>query len=227
MFIPIPMKISKQSGSGSPPVANWILVALNIIAYFLVSPEYMWVGPGTGLLSLVTYAFAHADFTHLVFNMWYLWIFGNAVNRRIGNRYYVLTCLGTILAIGILGRVLSSGYLLGASGVVFAVLALTMLLMPSARVMLHYLAFFPLTILMGLFRKPKYGLYWFVRWGSYQFKALMLIVLFVILELSGFFWWGLNWTNLGHLLGFVCGIAAALLLPTRITMKYRMSAFTR
>ena len=220
MFFLIPMEIPSRANRGPVPVANWLLIAMNVFVYFLISPEHMWVGPGTGILSIFTYAFAHVDFFHLLFNMWYLWVFGNAVNRRIGNANYVLTCVGVILFVGILGRVLSSGYLLGASGVVYAVLAITLMLMPSARVVIHYLAIFPLTLLIGLFQRPKYGLFWFLRWGTLQWISIVLVALFVLLELLGILFWGLNWTSLGHLLGFVCGIAAVLMLPKRITMKY-------
>ena len=43
------------------------------------------------------YGFSHASFWHLLFNMWALWVFGNPVNRRLGNGYYLLAYLGTIV----------------------------------------------------------------------------------------------------------------------------------
>ena len=221
MFFPIPMEILNRANRGPVPVANGLFIVMNLLAYLLISPERMWVGSGTGILSIFTYAFAHADFYHLLFNMWYLWVFGNAVNRRIGNGNYVLTCVGVILFVGVLGRIFSSGYLLGASGVVYAVLAITLMLMPSRRVVIHYLAIFPLTLLIGLFQRPKYGLFWFLRWGTLHWQSMVLIAFFVVLEVFGILWGGLNWTNLGHLLGFVCGIASVLMLPERITMKYK------
>lgn len=220
MFFPIPMQMADET-RGSVPVANTVLIAINVLAYLLLTPANWMVGPGTGLLSLMSYGFVHAGWTHLLFNMWFLWVFGNAVNRRIGNTNYVWAYLGAILVIGILARLLSPGYLLGSSGGVFAVLAIAMLLLPAVRVEVHYLALFPLTLLIGLFRRPKYGLFWFVRWGTANLQALVLIVLFVALELFGFLWWGLNWTNLGHLLGFVYGVAVVLLLPGRVTMGRR------
>jgi hypothetical protein len=36
------------------------------------------------------------------------------------------------------------------------------------------------------------------------------------MQLMGLFW-GWNWTNLGHLFGFVCGFAFVLLLPDRVS----------
>lgn len=221
MFILIPMEISGSSSREPAPVANWLLMAVMTLSYLLIPPARLWVGPGTGFLSLVTYAFAHAGFFHFLFNIWYLWVFGNAVNQRIGNGNYVLICAGTILVVGILARVLSSGYLLGASGVVYAVLAAALLLLPSRRVVVHYLAIFPLTLLLGLFRIPKYPLFWFIRWGTLRWMSIVLIAFFLLLQLFGMLFWGLNWTNLGHLLGFACGVAGVLMLPQAVTMKYK------
>jgi hypothetical protein len=100
------------------------------------------------------------------------------------------------------------------------------LLLPSVRVELHYLAFFPLTLLIGLFSRPKYPLFWFIRWGTGAIRMLVLVGAFVLLEIFGFlvfgwYYWGLNWTNAAHLLGFGCGVAGVLLLPRRIAMGAR------
>ena len=46
-----------------------------------------------------------------------------------------------------------------------------------------------------------------------------------VLELWGLFWWGWNWTNLGHLIGLACGVGIVLMLPVNISMK-RRPAFT-
>ena len=51
-----------------------------------------------------------------------------------------------------------------------------------------------------------------------------LLVLVPFLELWGLFWSGWNWTNLGHLFGLFCGVAAVLMLPARITMRSRSRA---
>jgi hypothetical protein len=46
-----------------------------------------------------------------------------------------------------------------------------------------------------------------------------------MLEILGLFCWGWNWTNLGHLLGLVCGVAVVLLLPGSITMNKQRVAW--
>lgn len=221
MFIPIPMQINAEIRRGSVPVANWVMIAINVFVYLVFSPSTWWVGPGTMPWTILTYGFVHEDFLHLLFNMWWLWVFGNAVNRRIGNGYYVMTYLGTIVALGLIARLLSAGFVLGASGAVFAVVAVAAMLMPLVSVEVHYLAIFPVTLLISLFQWPKFWLFWFVRWGTATFSTLMLAVLVVafqlMLMLMWLLWGSLAWTNLGHLLGFVCGVAAVLLMPSRVT----------
>lgn len=220
MFFPIPMQIASapRFGARPQPMANVVLIVLNLLAYLLLSPLTWAVGPNSPSWTILTYGFVHAGWWHVLFNVWYLWVFGNPVNRRIGNGYYVATYFGTIILLGILGRLLLSGYSIGASGAVFAIIAMMGMLMPSARVEVHYLALFPVTVVMGLMKRPGYWLFWIVRWGTGQWMALVLCALYPFFELCAMLLGGLNWTNLGHLGGFVCGVGAVLLLPTSISM---------
>ena len=97
--------------------------------------------------------------------MWFLWLFGNPVNRRLGNRYYLLSYLGTILALGMFAWLFAPGLLLGSSGGIFAVMFLFMMLMPRAGVQVGYVALFPFSLLVGLFSRPKNWVFWFLRLG--------------------------------------------------------------
>jgi membrane associated rhomboid family serine protease len=156
--------------------------------------------------------------------MWVLWLFGNPVNRRLGNGFYLLAYLGTIVFLGLFARLFSSGPLLGASGAIFAVLLIFCMLMPSAVVQVGYVALLPITLLAGLIWRPKHWLYWFIRWDSFAARAWIGLLLVPILELWGLWTWGWNWTNLAHLIGLACGLAVVLLLPARITMGRRAHA---
>ena len=223
MFLPIPMQLSdnRRIGPQAPPVANVVLIVINVLAYLLLSPLNWAVGPNSAPWTILTYGFVHAGWWHVLFNVWYLWVFGNPVNRRIGNGYYLATYLGTIVLLGIFGRLILPGYSLGASGAVFAVIAMTGLLMPAARLELHYIALFPVTVLLGLLKPPKYWLFWIVRWGTTECRAIFLCVVYPLFEFAAMLWGGLSWTNLGHLAGFFCGVGAVLLLPKSISMGRR------
>lgn len=221
MLVVIPTRVHDGARQQKVPVANGLLVALNVMCFFL---GWQWhVGPGTGLLSMVGYGFSHASVTHLIFNMWVLLVFGNAVNRRLGNGYYLLTYLGTIVFLGIFGRMFSFDYLIGSSGGIFAVIAMFAMLLPSVLVEIGYIVVLPLTLLIGFFSRPSHWLFWLIRWDTCQLRGWWFILLVPIMQLMGLIWWSWNWTNLGHLVGFFCGIAAVLLLPAKISMRSRVN----
>jgi membrane associated rhomboid family serine protease len=86
-----------------------------------------------------TYMFVHADFTHILFNMFGLFMFGMPVERRIGSKEFLLFYLltGTLSGIFSLLSYYLSGtnvILVGASGAIYAVLFAFAVLYPSARI---------------------------------------------------------------------------------------------
>jgi membrane associated rhomboid family serine protease len=87
--------------------------------------------------TILTSLFLHAGFLHLLGNMWFLWIFGDNVEDRMGPlkfvAFYLLT--GTIGAVSqSLLMPGSPGPMIGASGAVAGVLGGYFLLFPRARV---------------------------------------------------------------------------------------------
>lgn len=222
MFIPIPVKLHDGREFHAIPVVNGILIVLNVLVFWLGWHPY--VGPGTGLFSILGYSFGHADVWHLAGNMIALLVFGTPVNRRIGNGWYLLVYLGTAMAIGLFVRLFVSGNLLGASGAIFAVIAIAVILMPSAIIDIAYFALFPMTVIIGLLQPPQHWVFWFIRWDKFSLRAWWGLFFVPLLEFWGLFSHGLNWTNLGHLFGLACGVAAVLMMPTQITMNRRWNA---
>ncbi|OHB70871.1 MAG: hypothetical protein A2V70_17740 [Planctomycetes bacterium RBG_13_63_9] len=89
------------------------------------------------LLSLVTCMFLHGGWLHLIGNMWFLWIFGNNVEDRLGMVVYlVLYLAGGLLASGChwATHMESIAPVIGASGAVAAVLGAYAITWPWARV---------------------------------------------------------------------------------------------
>ena len=97
--------------------------------------------------------------------------------------------------------------------------------MPASWIDVGYLAIFPFSLPFGVIKRPEHWVYWFIRWDHISICAVWAIALVPMLEFWGLFWWGWNWTNLGHLLGLMCGVAAVLLLPGEITMKNARAAW--
>jgi membrane associated rhomboid family serine protease len=223
MFFPVPLEMKLPEAKPLIPVANTVLIVVNVLVYLLGGCGA--VGSGTAMLTVVSYGFCHLGLWHLVLNMWVLWVFGNPVNRRLGNALYLAVYLGCLMAVGLFAKLFLPVGLIGSSGAVFAVIAIALILMPRAVVKTAYLAVFPITLPLGLLKRPKYGLNWFVNWGIVSVPALWCLVLIPLMEFLSFFWrafyYGWSWTPGAHLLGMFCGVAAVLILPNTITMRRR------
>jgi membrane associated rhomboid family serine protease len=221
MFFPVPLEFKCVGDRSRIPVANAALILINVLVY--LCGWYWPVGRGTSLASIFLYGFCHFGFWHLALNMWVLWVFGNPVNRRLGNGLYLLVYLGSLLAIGLFARLILPVGLVGASGAIFAVITIALVLMPAAVVEVAYLALFPLTLLFGLLKKPKYELNWLLSWGIVGVPAWWCLLLIPLMELLSVAWrwwtfgWISSWTPGAHLLGIVCGVVVVLMLPPRIT----------
>jgi len=141
---------------------------------------------------LFSYMFLHEGFTHILFNMFALWMFGVEVENTWGTRkfliYYFLCGLGGaashIILSGFLGA--EQGPLLGASGAIFGVLVAFGLMFPN-----RLIYFFPL-FFIGIPAK------WFV--GGY-----------IALEVYNIWSSSDNVSHLAHLGGAVTGILYMLI----------------
>jgi membrane associated rhomboid family serine protease len=95
-------------------------------------------GPRLGPATILTSMFLHGSFAHLLGNMWFLWLFGDNVEDRMGHlRFLVFYLLCGLGAAG-LHVALDPHSLVptvGASGAIAGVLGAYFLLFPRARVL--------------------------------------------------------------------------------------------
>lgn len=136
-----------------PPFVQRLIVA-NLAVFFaqtvfgeqLIVWFALWPGDPLGLLytpwTLLTYGFLHAGVTHLLFNMFALWMFGSDLERVWGAARLALGYFGGV-AIGGLAQVLvvvvfgsPDVPVIGASAGVFAMLAGYAIVFPNRIVML-------------------------------------------------------------------------------------------
>jgi membrane associated rhomboid family serine protease len=144
---------------------------------------------------LVTYAFLHADWLHLLTNMLFLWVFGDNVEDALGHwkflAFYIACAVLAALA-HLLFNLDGNGPLIGASGAVAGVMGAYTLLYPHARV-------FVLARIVWLIPLPVPAFWMLGFWIATQF--------FYVLVGSDqpVAWWA-------HIGGFVSGIALVALL---------------
>jgi membrane associated rhomboid family serine protease len=214
MLLPIRTSIKPRR----TPYANYALIAVNV-AIFLLSffphvdpigrnPEYLrhWANqfvldPRPGQLQLwqfVSYAFLHAGFMHIAGNMFFLYLFGNNVNDKLGHIGYLSFYLAGAVFSGIGHILLSGSSVLGASGAVAAVTG-------------AYLVLFPQTLITVI--------YWFFFIGTMELPAMYFIAFKLII------WDNMIESHLApvaiaygaHLSGYSFGIGAmVVLLSTHI-----------
>jgi membrane associated rhomboid family serine protease len=164
------------------------------LAAMLAQPLGSWFD--AGFWTLFTSPFIHASWLHLLGNLVYLWVFGLAVERRLG-------ALG-LAAVYLVGGALAAGVLafsaptvttpvIGASGAVSAVVGAYLGLFPSRRIGLYL----PLGLYLQFARVPA-----LVVIGSW-FTLQLLYTVFGPME-GAVAWWT-------HVVGFAVGLMAALL----------------
>ena len=159
------------------PVATVVLIAVNVavFAFQLTLPRhgltvegfFLRAGlvpyevvnrvdvPPDGLVpvwaTVFTSMFIHGGWLHIIFNMLYLWIFGNNVEDRMGRARFVafyLLCGVAAAAVQVVVRPDSLVPMIGASGAVSGVLGAYILLFPRAQVLtvITLVIFFPIVM---------------------------------------------------------------------------------
>lgn len=152
-----------------PPVIKWLMIINGLVFLILnvggrmftfdgVPLEYylglMPIGHGFYPWQLVTYQFMHADFWHVLFNMFFgLWMFGMEVEHTWGSRkflfYYLLCGVAAGLAqlllapifepMSVLNRYGGAVPTVGASGAVYGVMLAFGMLFPDRYIFLYFL----------------------------------------------------------------------------------------
>ncbi|MBS3088683.1 rhomboid family intramembrane serine protease [Candidatus Pacearchaeota archaeon] len=207
-------------------VTSWIIIVtaiISILSFVLIKIsesyiDYFALKPasilqGKYLWTILTHMFVHGGIAHLLINMFVLFSLGGLSERIIGRKRFLWFYLIAGLFAGILSVLLAGFfgaselgarifgspdiYMVGASGAIFAIAGLYVILLPRLKFMIIFLPFFALP--------------------AYIMIPLMLVVMWVITIL-------LNAPigNVAHLGGFLVGIAYGLYLKKRYTKKVKI-----
>jgi membrane associated rhomboid family serine protease len=183
------------------------MLEATLVHYALIPVRYtdpqlaiaVGLDPGNWL-PMLTDMFLHGGWMHLIFNMWFLWIFGPAMEARFGRPgFLALYVIGGITAniVHLATHLESTEPVIGASGAVAAVIAAYAVTYPWARVLtIVPLGFIPLFIPVPAF---LFALVWFglqVLQGSSELASPAMA--------ASVAWWA-------HIGGFVFGALVALL----------------
>lgn len=205
------------------PYANYALILINVLIFLLsysFERQYAYMIGGR-ILSLpirpwaiewvlvprywhywqfLSYSFLHGGLVHIVSNMFFLYLFGNNLNDKLGHLRYVVFYLAGAIVSGFGFALLHTSSLvptLGASGAISAIIGAYLVLFPQTQITV---------------------LYWVVFFiGTFQIPALYFIGFKLIIfdNLISRFTPAVAYE--AHLAGYVYGIGLMLaLLATRI-----------
>ncbi len=106
--------------------------------------------PGvSSILTLVSYQFLHGGWQHLLFNMLFLWVFGDNVEDALGHARFIVFFLVSGVAGGLFHSIIVPQSLtptIGASGAIAGVLGGYLVLYPRARLLVLAFGFIPLKL---------------------------------------------------------------------------------
>ena len=117
----------------------------------------MKLGAGLHPMQWLTHNFLHADILHLLGNMVFLWAYGIIVEGKIGWLLFLLTYLGIGTAHGAAIQAAYLGaaepsYVLGASAIIFGLMAICMIWAPVNDLSCFYLFFVGFRMITGIVR---------------------------------------------------------------------------
>lgn len=170
--------ISDSVKATKKPFVTIILIAINayifvrylllgdtdsFVAEYALTPEKINLFDYQTLYPFITSQFLHGGFFHIISNMWFLWVFGDNVEEKIGRIKY----LGLYLTAGVAGALLqyllnpeSTIPMLGASGAVSGILGAYFVLFKHHSIKSIVILFFTITTInipAGI-----YIFYWFI-----------------------------------------------------------------
>ncbi|MEM7205130.1 MAG: rhomboid family intramembrane serine protease [Planctomycetota bacterium] len=160
-------------------------------------------------LTLLTCIFLHGGWLHFLGNMWFLFIFGDNVEDRLGHARYLLFYLGCGAAASVthlLTAMDSTVPTIGASGAIAGVMGAYMYLYPRAKV----LTLVPIFIFIDIWVVPAVvflGIWFALQLvqGAASFGS----------QGGGVAWWA-------HIGGFAVGLGVAVLMGRQQTLRPRV-----
>ncbi len=165
-------------------------------------------------ITFITSMFLHGGWMHVIGNMWYLWIFGDNVEDRLGHGRFIgfyLLC-GVVAAFGQIAMDPASELpTIGASGAIAGVMGAYFVLYPRSRV---------LTVV-----------FLFIWWELIELPAILLLGFWFLMQLVSAGAIAVTASTGGgvafmaHVAGFVAGMIGVFVLKQRQASPWEDSAY--
>ena len=132
------------------PFVTYFIIGLNVLVfiyqYFIIQGAqlsenfiytYALIPANPSILTIFSSMFMHGGFTHIIFNMWFLWIFGDNIESVLGHKKYLLFYFLCGIGAGLSQIQIdpeSTIPMVGASGAIAGVLGAYLFRFPRATV---------------------------------------------------------------------------------------------
>jgi membrane associated rhomboid family serine protease len=130
----------------APPWGNWGLILATTIAFALQGEVHWhyrsdlpWLTLDGFGIGIIGHVLVHHDALHLIGNMLFLWVFGNAVAPRLGVVAYLIFYFASASFVGLSYAFFSDLPAVGASDAINAVVGFFLVLHPTSRVRTFFL----------------------------------------------------------------------------------------
>jgi membrane associated rhomboid family serine protease len=184
------------------PWMNWVLIGVTVLFYPLCvsGGRFTDLGEslvlGRGSLGWLGHVLIHADLVHLLGNMLFLWVFGNAVCAKVGNLAYPFVYFGLGLAAGVVAQMIDSRPAVGASGAINGIVGMFVVWYLLNEISCWYAFWF--------FAPPVTG--------TFSVGSFWIIFLWLAFDIYGAVRGGGNVGYVAHLAGFAGGFGLAIVL---------------
>jgi membrane associated rhomboid family serine protease len=204
------------------PLVNLALIAVNVLVFLYelqlspsalepfiftwgLVPGHLISNPTSAWITIFTAMFLHGSWIHLLSNMWFLHIFGDNVEARLGGaRYLIFYLLSGVAAVLLQTYILPANQvpMIGASGAIAGILGAYLISFPRSRIA----SLVPILFIFTIVEVPAviFLIFWFVLQiysGLFAMQGA---------NASGIAWWA-------HIGGFVFGVIMVSFFARRTT----------
>lgn len=217
------------------PYVTIALIVINVLVYACTTQDFLalrdeYVRSDSPMSLALSYSnmtvwrfftsmFLHGNLLHLGGNMLFLWVFGSAVEGRLGHGIYTAVYMaaglfGGALQTFVFGREYPTVPSLGASGAIMGIAAAYVYMFTFSTVRVFYFYWFPFFLSIS-FLVPRVGV---ADWEAWWVVAFFFLVDLVNALLTNMHDGTAHWAHYG---GLLVGFAAMLILrPKRDTESF-------
>ena len=202
------------------PVVVYLIIAINIVVWvfyqqagvdeFIMNESIESLAAYQGGVlngkwhTLLTHAFLHGSWSHIIFNMLFLWIFGNNIEDAMGHWRFMLFYMTSAVASCLPELYMADLPLIGASGAISAVMGAYLVLYPKVRI------YIPIFIIIRIF--------------MLKLPAFIVIAFYLLIDLGGLYKQISDLASVGysagvaygaHVFGLIFGLAAVFMFRNK------------